>query len=324
MLSLRQFLCIASLSSHTLATCFFPNGNASPADTPCNPDAEVSHCCYKNQACLSNGLCVSDPYSPIKARLHRGTCSDKTWESNDCPNHCTSIADNGAPVYACNQTNVDSYCCFDGCECNASFEIFRFPTDDVYTLTIISEAYTNTHISTSSSTSTPSQTESTSSTTSKSATAASVPASTTHTDPPSSHNHTQTEDKNEKPSSNSAAIGAGVGVGVGVAIVIGALVAFLFWRRSKKRHQDDTNPYTTNGFPLDQKAVEMDHTTKTYPAPHATSHNPGSATTYAHYAEADPGPNPFISPQELPVPIARVELPAMASPKHQTEFKQRL
>ncbi|KAK7188650.1 uncharacterized protein CC84DRAFT_1161436 [Paraphaeosphaeria sporulosa] len=322
MRSLRQFLCIASLSSHALATCFFPNGNESPADTPCNPDAEVSHCCYKNQACLSNGLCVSDPHSPIKARLHRGTCSDKTWNSPDCPNHCTSIADNGVPVYACNQTNVDSYCCFDGCECNASFETFRFPTDDVYTLTIVSEAYTNTHISTASSASKASQTESTSK--SKTASAASAPASTTPTESPSTHNNTQTEGKDEKLSSNSTAIGAGVGVGVGVAILIAGLVAFLFWRRSKKRQQGETNPYTDNGFPLDRKAVEVDNTTDMYHTPGATSHNQGGATIYAHYAEAEPNANPFVSPHELPVDTAPAELPAMASPKQVPDFKQRL
>lgn len=299
----------------------------------------------KNQACLSNGLCVSDPHSPIKARLHRGTCSDKTWESNDCPNHCTSIADNGVPVYACNQTNVDSYCCFNGCKCNASFETFRFPADDVYTLTIISEAYTNTHISTSSSTSTSASTESASPTTkSKAATASSAPASTIHTSPPPTHSTNQTETKDEKPSSNSAAIGAGVGVAVGVAILLGALVAFLFWRR-KKRQQDDTNPYINNNFPLDRKAVEVDGTAEMYPTSVAASYNQGGATTYAYYAEADPGyvvdgpfhagisvqmkltwrsANPFFTPQELAVSIAPVELPAVASPKQQSGFKQRL
>ncbi|KAJ4357339.1 uncharacterized protein N0V89_001914 [Didymosphaeria variabile] len=198
------------------------------------------------------------------------------------------------------------------------------------------EAYTNTHISTSSSTSEPSTAVSKS----KSPTAASASASATQTDSPSTHTGTQTEDQEEKPSSNSAAIGAGVGVGVGAAVLIGALITFLFWRRSKKRQQDETNPYTNNGFPLDQKSMEADdNNTEMYPTSRAISNDQGGATTYAYYAETDPryvvyalfasrikanlvrSVNPFVSPQELPVGIAPVELPA--SPKHQPDFKHR-
>ena len=68
--------------------CYFPNGGEVRSDTACNPNALVSACCYDNQACLSNGLCVSDPHDPVKARLHRGTCTDAAWKSGNCPRHC--------------------------------------------------------------------------------------------------------------------------------------------------------------------------------------------------------------------------------------------
>lgn len=75
---------LLTFSSSALATCYFPNGQISPADTACDPSAIESSCCYKNQACLSNGLCVSDPHNPELARLHRGTCTDQSWKSGNC------------------------------------------------------------------------------------------------------------------------------------------------------------------------------------------------------------------------------------------------
>ena len=80
---------LLALSASVLAQkCFFPNGQPAGSDTACNPNALVSACCFDNQACLSNGLCVSDPHDPVKARLHRGTCTDEAWKSGNCPRHC--------------------------------------------------------------------------------------------------------------------------------------------------------------------------------------------------------------------------------------------
>ncbi|KAF2643269.1 hypothetical protein P280DRAFT_367648, partial [Massarina eburnea CBS 473.64] len=207
---------VFALSSRAASECYFPNGDLSGSDTICNPNALVSSCCYDNQACMSNGLCMSNPHDASKARLHRGTCSDKTWKSGNCPRECLSVANDGASVYSCNQTDVDSYCCFDNCKCNDSkFETFKFTGTDVYPLTIIGEAFTQTHTSTAK----PSATSGASSG------AATTGATITGTSASSPSAGADT-----RSSSKSTAIGVGVGVSVGAILLIGAGV-FFFWRR---------------------------------------------------------------------------------------------
>ena len=90
---------LLAYSSTVVGTCYFPSGNVVDSDTACNPNALVSSCCYDNQACLSNGLCVSDPHDPAKARLHRGTCTDKTWKSGNCVRQCLGTSSVFKPVY---------------------------------------------------------------------------------------------------------------------------------------------------------------------------------------------------------------------------------
>ncbi|KAJ4293101.1 hypothetical protein N0V90_008383 [Kalmusia sp. IMI 367209] len=174
------------------------------------------------------------------------------------------IDDNGVPVFGCNQTNVDSYCCFDDCKCNAQFETFRFDDSDVYTITIIGENFSQTRTSSL----TPSSAPSISTSKSKSATVASVSASLTHPEP-SNTAHPEKEGKDS--SSNPVAIGVGVGVGVGAILFIGAAVAFLFWRRNKKQREhnvaEDTYYHLRDTKPLGEGIKE--------------------ATRYAHYAETD-------------------------------------
>lgn len=166
-------------------------------------------------------------------------------------------------MYSCNQTNVDSYCCFDGCKCNdEKFETFSFPDLDVYTLTIIGEPFTQTH--TSSASSTPSPSSSDPATQSSNAAVTSATAINTATNAPAS-----STPSSEPASDNSVSIGVGVGVSIGAALLIGAGVFFFFWRRNKKQKQQDNpsverNPYvgdeaaTTHGLP--KNYAEMDNT----------------------------------------------------------------
>lgn len=68
--------------------CFFPGGVQS-LDVPCDPKAEVSMCCGSVNACLSNGLCkLEDTSNNTGIAYARGTCSDPTWQSPICPQHC--------------------------------------------------------------------------------------------------------------------------------------------------------------------------------------------------------------------------------------------
>ncbi|KAF2476426.1 uncharacterized protein BDR25DRAFT_375363 [Lindgomyces ingoldianus] len=250
MCSLFGYTIILTLSYTALAqTCYFPNGDESGSDTACNPNSLVSTCCFEGQACLSNGLCVSDPHNATAARFHRGTCTDKNWKSSNCPRECLDIDNNGVPVYSCNQTNTDSYCCFDNCKCSSQFETFSFTTAELYTLTIIGESFTNTHTSTSatslvtaSNSATVSQPSSSSVQTTGSATAGAVKAT-------ASSGATE-----QKSSPNSTAIGVGVGVGVGGAALLAA-AAFFFWRRkraNKARYQEPGTLYNPSEAPTNE------------------------------------------------------------------------
>lgn len=69
-------------------SCHFPDGSVASSDVPCNPSALVSACCFSDQACLSNGLCVSDPLNDTLKAYHRGTCTDQNFESSACPRFC--------------------------------------------------------------------------------------------------------------------------------------------------------------------------------------------------------------------------------------------
>ncbi|KAJ4340223.1 hypothetical protein N0V95_007543 [Ascochyta clinopodiicola] len=231
--------------------CFFPNGNEVTSDTACNPNALVSACCYDNQACLSNGLCVSDPHDPVKARLHRGTCTDADWKSGNCPRHCLDVDNNGVPVYSCNSTTTDSYCCYDGCNCNANsgFDIFTFAQSpaDVYTVTIIGESYTQTHTSAAPSTSSTARTSAAASGASAAASSivpsgasSGVPSGAASATRPSASNasasatSTPTAAAEPAKKTNTTALGVGLGVGIPVAALL-AVGAFFLLRRRKNR-----------------------------------------------------------------------------------------
>lgn len=67
--------------------CFFPNGDLFVGDSPCFPNEEVSPCCGLDSgySCLTNGIC----YHLQKKKLARGTCTDRSWDSPNCPQYCT-------------------------------------------------------------------------------------------------------------------------------------------------------------------------------------------------------------------------------------------
>ena len=79
----------SSAQSLSQRTCYFPNGQVSHDDHPCDGNAEHSTCCGgppTGAVCLSNKLCKG-----IDGLLSRGTCTDPTWTSPDCPSFCASL-----------------------------------------------------------------------------------------------------------------------------------------------------------------------------------------------------------------------------------------
>lgn len=261
MRALTTISSVLVFSSSTLGACFFPNGGEAGADTACNPNAIESACCFDNQACLSNGLCVSDPKDPVKRRTHRGTCTDKDWRSGNCPRQCLSIDNNGVPVYSCNNTqNVpESFCCFDNCKCTTGFDTFSFDTlpEDVFTVTIIGDpSFTQTRPSTSTSAS---------SSVGSSVVPPLIPAATTS----AANSAAPSESQSEQSGPNTVALGAGLGIGLPVAAAL-LIGGFFLWRRKKRTRQ---------GEAYLGKAHELPDEPAYYPA--------DGPVKYAHYASTE-------------------------------------
>jgi hypothetical protein len=75
--------CLSLASSQS--ACYYPNGGITTGgDQPC-VTGEHSLCCPFQWQCLSNGLC----YDPTAQYYGRYTCTDRTWQPDNCPNICT-------------------------------------------------------------------------------------------------------------------------------------------------------------------------------------------------------------------------------------------
>jgi hypothetical protein len=84
-------LCIwLSVASAAPRNCYFPGGAKATYHTPCD-DKEVSACCGADAICLQNGACLEG------GRISRGGCTDLSWNSSACFQHCR----NGSGMFAC-------------------------------------------------------------------------------------------------------------------------------------------------------------------------------------------------------------------------------
>lgn len=72
-------------------TCYSINGNPDTTMSPCNASATNSGCCYANEYCLTNGLCINQALVGGN-RLSRVGCTDKTWEDPACFQECKTGA----------------------------------------------------------------------------------------------------------------------------------------------------------------------------------------------------------------------------------------
>jgi len=149
-------------------------------------------------------------------------------------------------MFSCNTTS-DSYCCDDGCSCDAGNEVVSF-TGTPYTLTVIDVASTfpnpsastgttatstpNPSASTSTTaTSTPNPSESTSTTAITTSSPESAPSTASPAGVGESTTSASSPISSQHQSSNSVAIGVGVGVGIGVAILLLGVGGLWFYYR---------------------------------------------------------------------------------------------
>jgi hypothetical protein len=89
-LNMRHNLLFATLLALALPAaaaapkCFYPDGvTVEPKHTPCNTTVTNSACCLPQDSCTVDGLCLG-----TSNFNYRGSCTDKTWSSNACPQTC--------------------------------------------------------------------------------------------------------------------------------------------------------------------------------------------------------------------------------------------
>jgi hypothetical protein len=95
--TLVRLVLLASLFFTTLnaQACYFPDGSKDnklpqPDYVPCNGASSdgFSSCCNVNDTCTTNGFCKYNGLADTNF-LWRNTCSDPSWKSPNCAQHCT-------------------------------------------------------------------------------------------------------------------------------------------------------------------------------------------------------------------------------------------
>jgi hypothetical protein len=84
LLSVIEFLALPHTALAAAPQCFYPDGvTVEPNHTPCNTTQVDSACCLPQDSCTAQGLCLG-----TSNFNYRGSCTDKTWRSNSCPQTC--------------------------------------------------------------------------------------------------------------------------------------------------------------------------------------------------------------------------------------------
>ena len=90
---LNFLVCLLLISTpyYVRATYYYPDGvTVAAGDFPCTPDGD-SACCGDGFVCLSNNICMATGNEVLKAGQSlyvRGSCTDRTWKSRNCPSFC--------------------------------------------------------------------------------------------------------------------------------------------------------------------------------------------------------------------------------------------
>ncbi|KAK4178914.1 hypothetical protein QBC36DRAFT_90998 [Triangularia setosa] len=235
----------ACLAANT--KCYYPNGRLATTDSPCDPDAEHSICCFNGsphgKACLANKMCESPD-----GKIIRGSCTDRTWASPECAKLCELVNWGGANLVSCsNVTNKDTFFCCEKTEkadcCDRGVGRFELQPPQPMTLALWNSSeglYTRLgQVSTSSSTSTILTTSASTpfseldtSTTTSAASAKETGSRSSDTEEGSS---TRPERESTSPGGLPIAAQAGIGVGAAAILILLALSAWLLWKHNKNK-----------------------------------------------------------------------------------------
>jgi hypothetical protein len=222
--------------------CYYPDGSTAQSDFACNLTAEHSFCCAVGYNCLENKICVAVGEST----WNRGSCTDKSWNSPECPRFCMDFRQNGGS-FIVNCAEDAGVCCYDTlvfpeenrvdcCSANLTEQnpVTMLPGEPTPFTLISKGASTQTKIMSSSSSSSSSSTSTTSATSTGSSTTA-----TTTTPTSSTSNASPTAAASS--SSSSLTTGAYVGIAIGIAAAVGI---FFFRKRQRSKRQQSQSPMT--------------------------------------------------------------------------------
>jgi hypothetical protein len=241
---------LSALADEGVPLCYYPDGGTAKGDYACNLTAEHSFCCAVGYNCLDNKICVAVGNSD----WNRGSCTDKTWNSPECPQFCKKFSSSGGS-WVVNCAEDAGVCCYDTlaaspddcCSANLTDQnpVSKLPGEPTPFTLITSGASTQTRILSSSSSSSSSSITTTSATSATSSSITSTSSSTsTTTSTSSTSSPSATPTAAASSSESTLTTGAYVGIAIGIAAAIGILGAaiFLFRRRQRSNRQQSQSP----------------------------------------------------------------------------------
>ncbi|KAK2741911.1 hypothetical protein FQN57_005470 [Myotisia sp. PD_48] len=257
MLISSTFLVLSAISLHTsfAATCYRRGGEEiSSEQQPCFPEKKHSACCSLSKGsgapgdiCTSDGLCMAQ-IAPWTGHLYLNGCTDRTWNSPDCPSICSGTTPTaGIHILPCPHLGLNRWCCSengDNC-CDNAFDLKLGRL--VFSTSISSSLPTSSSSSSSPPTNSPTISSDNSPQQSSSPTSNTVGP----TCPPNSSLNGQCQ-----ANSKAVTVGAGLGAALGACLLASA-VGFWFQRRRYNKSLQELRKLQENSFPSTLPHVNM-------------------------------------------------------------------
>lgn len=225
------FLILAQITRAANGICFLRNGEIATNAQPCNPPAEVSHCCESGKhICLSNNLCFDIGVN----HLIEAACTDRTWQNPACPQYCKANATLSVwgDIRQCDNTNDQWVCGQDPSNCKNHFSVPSGFVDD--RRVDAQSAFLNLPSACSTVSVASSRTQ-TASSTNGLATGTGDLQRTTATVIQSSTSGAVASATSGSSSSAAMTAGLGAGLGVGIPLLIALLTSLFFLARAEKQ-----------------------------------------------------------------------------------------
>ncbi|TVY48411.1 hypothetical protein LOCC1_G001546 [Lachnellula occidentalis] len=294
LLLLAPLLFIACVNA--AATCWYPDNKTSePKHVPCNQTiSTASACCDPNDSCSVSGFCLGQ-----SGWTYRGSCTDQSWDSTNCPNkfeQCLKNPDTQAlesywaAIWSCADPGSapDKFCCGFGTAscCNSSFTLgttgvaFK-PGLDAYVQSISAAAVS-----------------------SAMATAMASTSIGTTASPAAQATASQSVEANCTGTSGDLGTKIGVGVGVPLGVLAVGVLSFLFWRESRRRNTGAGTSLVDLKGPGNGEAFHPSHAWQGLTSPVQTQNYPPDQQKVSPWSPVTPAHEIDTSPrvQELPNP----------------------